>query len=76
VTQLTSTPGSDYEPAWSPDGTQILFTSERDGDEDLWLMPLSDPSQAVNLIDDNLDRKLDGGADWYIPPASASRALR
>jgi dipeptidyl aminopeptidase/acylaminoacyl peptidase len=76
VTQLTSTPGSDYEPAWSPDGTQILFTSERDGDEDLWLMPLSDPSQAVNLIEDNLDRKLDGGADWYIPPASASLAVR
>jgi dipeptidyl aminopeptidase/acylaminoacyl peptidase len=76
VTQLTSTPGSDYEPAWSPDGSQILFTSERDGDDDLWLMPVSDPSQAVNLIDDNLDRKLDGGADWYAPPTSASLAPR
>lgn len=68
VTQLTDSLGDDYEPAWSPDGTQILFTSARDGDEDLWLMPLADPEQAINLIDDNLDRHQDGGADWYAPP--------
>lgn len=29
--QLTPSPGSDFEPAWSPGGTQIAFTSVRGG---------------------------------------------
>ena len=31
VTNLTKHPAYDVEPRWSPDGTQILFTSDRDG---------------------------------------------
>lgn len=29
---LKSLPGGDFDPAWSPNGTQIIFTSLRDGD--------------------------------------------
>ena len=31
LTRLTNNPALDYNPAWSPDGTRIAFTSSRDG---------------------------------------------
>ena len=34
---LTSAPGRDIEPSWSPDGTQIVFASARDDPENLQL---------------------------------------
>jgi hypothetical protein len=36
--QLTSDPGLDAVPAWSPDGTRIAFVSERTGDAEVWSM--------------------------------------
>ncbi len=36
-TQLTHAKGRDIEPAWSPDGTQIVFASARDDPENLQL---------------------------------------
>lgn len=37
---LTDLPGSNQRyPAWSPDGRQIVFTSDRDGTANLYLMP-------------------------------------
>lgn len=36
-TQLTET-GVDHSPCWSPDGKWIMFTSERDGDPELYIM--------------------------------------
>ena len=36
ITRLTTDPGDDYQPAWSPDGSTIAFRSMRDGK--LWLM--------------------------------------
>src|SRR5438105_9654472 len=35
---LTSTPGSDGGPAWSPDGRRIAFVSDRDGLYDIYVM--------------------------------------
>jgi Tol biopolymer transport system component len=40
VTELTQT-GHDYAPFWSADGKWIVFTSERDGDKEIYIM---DPS--------------------------------
>ena len=36
--QLTDTEGSEYDISWSPDGRQILFVSERDGNPEIYVM--------------------------------------
>lgn len=35
---LTNVPSSDFDPAWSPDGKRIAFTSLRDGKRDIYLL--------------------------------------
>jgi Tol biopolymer transport system component len=37
LTQITSA-GPDFDPAWSPDGKRIAFTSTRDGNNEIYLM--------------------------------------
>ena len=38
LVQLTHEPGYDAECSYSPDGSQILFVSDRDGDPDIYVM--------------------------------------
>ena len=38
VTRLTNAPGSDDEPAWSPDGQRIAFSSDRTGFPEVYVM--------------------------------------
>ena len=44
--------GSDQNPAWSPDGSQIAFDSGRDGDRDIYVMN-ADGSDVRNLTDES-----------------------
>lgn len=39
--QLTTTTKKDGHPRWSPDGTQILFHSNRSGDNQLWIIAVA-----------------------------------
>jgi TolB protein len=36
--RLTHSPGPDFDPSWSPDGTRIAFRSERSGEPEIWVM--------------------------------------
>jgi TolB protein len=60
--RLTNTPGYDAEATISPDGQQMLFTSTRDGDLDLYCMNLK--SGKTKRITTALG--YDGGA-WFSP---------
>ncbi len=48
---LLKSPGLDYNPAWSPDGRSIIFTSERNGSADLYLVK-SDGTAIERLTED------------------------
>jgi gamma-glutamyltranspeptidase len=39
--QITQGPSWDRHPAWSPDGTSLVFTSDREGQDDIWRIALT-----------------------------------
>jgi Tol biopolymer transport system component len=47
-TQLTTAPGNDFTPSWSPDGRQIAFRTTRDGNDEIYIMN-ADGSEQTNL---------------------------
>lgn len=68
LTRMTDNGVLDLAPAWSPDGAQLVFTSDRDGDSDLWLATLDGAEPPTNLIDDADEPHDDALADWYWGP--------
>lgn len=50
LTQLTDNSSTDSDPSWSPDGSKIAFSSDRDGDWDIYVMD-ADGSDIVQLTD-------------------------
>jgi TolB protein len=62
VKQLTTSKGYDAEATLSPDGEQMLYTSDKDGDIDLYIMNLK--TGAERRITNTLG--YDGGA-WFSP---------
>ncbi len=51
--QLTTDPSPDYNPAFSPDGRWVVFTSDRHGTADLFALDLNDPGEPVRLSSSN-----------------------
>lgn len=49
--QLTTTPGTNNHPRWSPDGKTIAFVSSRGGSSQVWLLPVDggEPHQLTKL---------------------------
>ena len=56
VTQLTSDPAPDVQPAFSPDGSRIAFASYRSGSWDIWIAYIdgSPPVQVTQGIADEI----------------------
>ncbi|HEY5626222.1 MAG TPA: hypothetical protein VIT93_07010 [Dehalococcoidia bacterium] len=50
VTALTDTPFFDREPAWSPEGTKLAFSSNRDGGSDIYLFESGGPPRQSGFI--------------------------
>lgn len=48
---LTQAPGEDAYPAWSPDGSQIAFASDRDGDYEIFVAN-ADGTGLIQVTDD------------------------
>ena len=61
VKPLTAHPSRDYQPTFSPNGTQIAFISDRDGDPDIWLMNV-DGLEIRQVLDRPDDQHLGG---WH-----------
>jgi Tol biopolymer transport system component len=56
VTQLTSDPSSEVQPAFSPDGTRVAFASDHGGDWDIWVVSVEGgpPVQITHDIADDV----------------------
>jgi tricorn protease len=50
TTRLTDTPAFDHAVAWAPDGSKIIFASDRDGYEDLYVLE-SDDAEHPKLVE-------------------------
>ncbi len=53
MTRLTNNSSWDGSPAWSPDGTQITFHSNRDGNSEIYMMN-ADGSGQINLTNNSV----------------------
>jgi len=52
--RLTDDPGQDRSPKWSPDGSRIVFDSDRTGNNDIWVMD-ADGGNPTQLTIDSED---------------------
>ena len=58
--RLTNNPHYDWSPSWSPDGKRIAFTSNRDGNVEIYVMD-ADGGNPQNLSN---NRHGDGDPAW------------
>ncbi|MEI6179300.1 MAG: hypothetical protein WCP31_00985 [Chloroflexales bacterium] len=57
---VTNSPADDYDPTWSPDGSQLAFTSKRDGNLDIYVVN----ADGTNLRRLTTDPANDTNAAW------------
>jgi Tol biopolymer transport system component len=52
LTRVTFEAGLQAEPAWSPDGRFIAYSSDQSGNFDIWVQPLAGGGRAVQVTND------------------------
>ena len=59
-TALTNHPANDLAPLWTPDGSAVVFASDRRGSMDLWMVPVDEGRIAgqAALVEPDLGRAL------------------
>ncbi len=50
IQNLTNHPAADWDPAWSADGTQLAFTSHRNGNSEIWLVDMLKPDSPIQNL--------------------------
>ena len=66
ATRLTEGPAWDVQPSFSPDGSELVFTSDRGGNENVWRMA-ADGSEPIPVTDDEAARFTHGVVDPLDP---------
>lgn len=64
LVKLTRDPGPDWDPAWSPDGSLLAFTSHRSGNSDIWLLNTSQPQETAEPRNFSNDPGWDYSPTW------------
>ena len=79
VTRLTDTPAGNFEPALSPDGATIAFTSSRDGDAEIYTMPAAggDATRLTAFHRDDFEPRWspDGGSIAFLSDREGSARI-
>ncbi len=58
---LTTAPGLEQDPTWSPEGTRIAYASDENGNMDVWIKQIA-AGQKMNITGDNTS--YDGKPSW------------
>jgi eukaryotic-like serine/threonine-protein kinase len=72
MSRFTTDPGTEGDPIWSPDGSRLVFTSNRNGVVDLWQKPVTAAAETLLLASDQAkypeDWSRDGRFIVYVSP--------
>lgn len=66
---LPKIPGGDYDPAWSPDGSEIAFVSAEKGLKEIWVMD----SDGVVLVQVTHSPSFEFDPAWRPPPTELTQ---
>ena len=74
-TRLTFAPGGDWRPAWLPDSRHLVFTSDRNGSNDIFLVAVPDSLTSATEKELLLTPVVVGPADQRDPAVNADNEM-